>query len=642
MAMANDTHARQKSRQVVVSGATGFVGQHLVPLLLNNNYQVVATARDSNKAAQFDWFKDVQFVAADFHKDNTNISVETGAGLIHLAWQGLPNYRSLFHFEENLPFNYRFVKSLVSSGVSQVLITGTCFEYGFQSGLISSATKPLPNNPYAVAKDVLRQQLEFLAKENSFLLQWARLFYMYGKGQNPKSVLSQLDTAIESGDTVFNMSGGEQLRDYLPIESVAQQLFDLYVSAREGTYNVCSGKPISVRRLVEERIKERAAHIKPNLGHYPYPDCEPMAFWGERDIGETLYLPTLPNAPLRTKEQNQKLAPMRLRLNTRLNFVENEAFDDSLIDYSEGYENNQAHSIKFQTHMKSVLTLLKQQVKQDSLIVEVGCGKGGFVEMVQADGFFKIQGYDASYEGNNPAIEKRYLNESDRVKAELVVLRHVLEHVQNPYKFLSMLKSVFGKTRIYIEVPNYDWIVANKTFFDITYEHVNYFSQLSLKKLFDPSATTHGLLFEEQYQYVVADLATLNVEFNDLYESKYWKYVSFTDLFPNLKADIDRFDTAAQGRSVYIWGAATKGCLFLAHCASNRVLIDKVAFAIDQNPQKIGKYLPGSLVQIKSKQEFFEFAKGDELLIVSNPAYKEEIANEVKAVGLNQIKIETL
>jgi nucleoside-diphosphate-sugar epimerase len=632
----------QKSHQVIVSGATGFVGRHLVPLLLKHNYQVVATARDSNKAAQFDWFKYVQFVATDFHKHNTNISVEPGAGLIHLAWQALPDYKSLFHFEENLPFNYRFIKSLVLSGVRQVLITGTCFEYGSENGPRASTTKPLPNNPYAVAKDVLRQQLEFLAEENPFCLQWARLFNVYGKGQNPKCVLSQLDTAVDNGETVFNISCGERLRDYLPIEGVVRQLFDLYVSKKEGTYNVCSGKPISVRRLVEERIKERAAHIQLNFGYYPYPDDEPIAFWGVRDIGETLYLPTLPNAPLRTREQTQSVAPIRLRLNTHLHFVENEAFDDSLIDYSEGYENSQAHSVKFRAHMKSVLALLKQQAKRDSLIVEVGCGKGDFVKMVQADGYFKIQGYDASYEGSNQTIEKRYLNASDKIKADLVVLRHVLEHVPNPYKFLSMLKVVFGTTKIYIEVPNYDWIVANKTFFDITYEHVNYFSQLSLQKLFDASTATHGLLFDDQYQYIIADLAALNIEFIKLYESKYWQYVSFTDLFPNLRTDMERLDAAAEDRSVYIWGAATKGCLFLAHCSNSNRLIDKVAFAIDQNPQKIGRYLPGSLIQIKSKQDFLNSTTGDALLIVSNPAYKDEIVNEVRAAGLKRIQIETL
>ena len=189
-----------------------------------------------------------------------------------------------------------------------------------------------------------------------------------------------------------------QLRDYLPIEDVVQQLFDLFVSARGGTFNVCSGNAVSVRRLAEERIRERSSPIQLNIGYFPYYDHEPMAFWGIRDIAETIYLPALPNAPLIRKEERQDLAPIRLRLNTRLNFIENEAYDPALLDYSSRYENSQAHSIKFLAHMKSVLDLLKKQLKKGSRIVEIGCGKGDFVEMVQADGFFKIKGFDAAYE----------------------------------------------------------------------------------------------------------------------------------------------------------------------------------------------------------------------------------------------------
>ena len=376
-------------KKVIVTGATGFIGQHLVPLLLSHGFDVTAISRDVRKAKSFEWFDAVKFVSMDISEDVRNLDISSGMSLIHLAWSDLSNYNSAVHFEYNLPQSYNFIKSCINSGVSQVLVSGTCFEYGFQSGPIASNTKTCPNNPYGFSKDILRQQLEFLSKERSFCLQWARLFYMYGEGQNPKSVLSQLDNAIENGQAIFNMSGGEQLRDYLPIKAATHQLFDLYVSGREGIYNLCSGKPISVRRLVEERTRERAANIKFNFGYYPYSSHEPMAFWGIRDVGETLYLPSLPNAPLKTKGQSQNLAPICLRVNTRLNFVENEAFNDRLIDYSEGYENSQAHSVKFKTHMKSVLSLLKQKVKQDSLIAEVGCGKGDFVEMVQSDGFFK-------------------------------------------------------------------------------------------------------------------------------------------------------------------------------------------------------------------------------------------------------------
>lgn len=275
------------SKKVIITGANGFVGQHLVPLLLDNNYEVVAIIRDHKKVAQFDWRKDVKCILLDFHKEDKLPMDVRGWGLIHAAWQGLPNYKKLFHLEENLPFSYRFIKSLVVSGVNKVLVTGTCSEYGYQNGKIPSTTKPIPNTPYGAAKDQLRQQLEYLATVHPFCFQWARLFYMYGKGQNPNSVLSQLDAAIDKNDAVFNMSEGEQLRDYLPIEKLAKQLLDLYSSGYEGVCNICSGKPISVRRLVEQRISESNSKIALNLGYYSYLDYEPMAFWGVRDISDS-------------------------------------------------------------------------------------------------------------------------------------------------------------------------------------------------------------------------------------------------------------------------------------------------------------------------------------------------------------------
>jgi len=268
------------TKNVILSGATGFIGQHLVPILLKNNYKIIAITRDLKKAKKLDWFKDVEFINCNLHIEHPQIKLTEDSGLIHLAWQGLPNYQSTFHIEENLPRNYNFIKSLVQKGLKHALITGTCLEYGFQYGPLSTLHKPSPQNPYAIAKNTLRKNLETFSKEKTFTLQWARCFYMYGKGQSPNSILSQLDEAIDKKEKNFNMSGGEQLRDYLPVEKVAQHLFDLYISKKPGTYNICSGHPISIRRLVEEHIKERNSNIKLNLGHFPYPNYESMAFWG--------------------------------------------------------------------------------------------------------------------------------------------------------------------------------------------------------------------------------------------------------------------------------------------------------------------------------------------------------------------------
>ena len=151
-----------------------------------------------------------------------------------------------------------------------------------QSGELSESTPTLPTVAYAVAKDRLRRSLEKLNTGGGFTLQWARIFYTYGQGQHPHSLIAQLDRAVESGAITFNMSGGEQLRDYLPVEDVASRLVVLLEQSQcNGVVNICSGKPISVRNLVEQRLAERGASIRLNLGHYPYPDYEPMAFWGD-------------------------------------------------------------------------------------------------------------------------------------------------------------------------------------------------------------------------------------------------------------------------------------------------------------------------------------------------------------------------
>jgi len=270
--------------KILVTGATGFVGQHLITKLLAKNHNIVAVARNSDFAKSMSWYQDVRFISCDLYSSTVDHVKVCGIPdvLIHLAWQGLPNYNDLFHFERNLFSDYHFLKNMILAGTKHVLVTGTCLEYGLQSGPLSEEVIPLPTTPYGLAKDTLRKFLQVLQKKNPFVFQWARLFYMFGSGQNKNSLLAQLETAINNKDKVFNMSGGEQLRDYLSIEDVASYLaLIIENSSIEGIINCCSGEPISVRQLVENRISKREAKIKLNLGYYPYPDYESMAFWGD-------------------------------------------------------------------------------------------------------------------------------------------------------------------------------------------------------------------------------------------------------------------------------------------------------------------------------------------------------------------------
>jgi len=270
--------------KIIVTGATGFVGNHLVQALLERGHEVTAMGRDHLRARSMSWFRHVKFVPFDMTDSTSEIfgKVDESDLLVHLAWSGLPNYRGLFHFEQNLPASYGFLKAAVVNGHRRLMVVGTCFEYGMQQGCMTENHIANPFNPYGLAKDTLRRFLEVLQSEVGFELQWCRLFYIYGKGQNPNSVLSQLDAALQRGDREFPMSGGEQLRDFLEVQETARRLTVLAESPNEkGIINICSGEPISVRRFVENRIRLLNAKIELKLGVYPYPTHEPFAFWGD-------------------------------------------------------------------------------------------------------------------------------------------------------------------------------------------------------------------------------------------------------------------------------------------------------------------------------------------------------------------------
>jgi len=278
---------------VLVTGATGFIGNYVVGQLLHKNHVVIATSVSTEKAKTFNWFNKVTYIPFNLDNFDNAIDYYQFFGrpnlIIHLAWKGLPNYKALFHFEENLPKDYAFVKNFVTNGATDITITGTCFEYGMKDGLLAEDMPSEPANPYALAKDTLRKFLEELQKTQAFSFKWVRLFYMYGQGQNVNSLLSQLDRAVANGEETFNMSGGEQVRDYLPVTKVAECITAIATqNSVQGIINCCSNAPITVKKLVEDYLLANNKHISLNLGYYPYADYEPMAFWGDNTKLKTI------------------------------------------------------------------------------------------------------------------------------------------------------------------------------------------------------------------------------------------------------------------------------------------------------------------------------------------------------------------
>lgn len=266
--------------RVAVTGASGFLGRYVCQALFENGVDFVPFHHSNpvsfNHGA-------IQSKKLDLANIPANLFAFLGKPdvLLHLAWSGLPNYRSPNHVDCELPKQFEFMKRAIEDGVPSSLITGTCFEYGMQSGALAEDTELKPDNPYGKAKAELLHRLTDLKQSHPFKLTWARLFYMYGDGQAPTSLWSQFRDAVSQNKPSFPMSGGQQVRDFLPVKDVARSLVALTVLNQDiGVINVCSGIPQKVEDLVRSWASDANWDGILELGHYPYPDYEPFSFWG--------------------------------------------------------------------------------------------------------------------------------------------------------------------------------------------------------------------------------------------------------------------------------------------------------------------------------------------------------------------------
>lgn len=268
---------------VAVTGASGFLGQHVLAALKALDVGVVAHSRASKPAHPSDGSVEWIYFDLDNEPDHAFDRLHRPDVVVHLAWAGLPNYTSRNHFEIELPRQYRFLSGLVADGLKKLVVAGTCFEYGMSSGQVSEETPTDPVTPYGFAKDALRRELEFAAASNPFELRWARLFYLFGAGQAATSLFTSFHAAMARGDASFRMSGGEQIRDFMSADAAGAAIAALALATHAPRIvNICSGVPRKVRSIVETWRRDAGSDIQLGLGAKAYLSYEPFCFWGDR------------------------------------------------------------------------------------------------------------------------------------------------------------------------------------------------------------------------------------------------------------------------------------------------------------------------------------------------------------------------
>lgn len=340
---------------------------------------------------------------------------------------------------------------------------------------------------------------------------------------------------------------------------------------------------------------------------------------------KTLYsveqVPTFQNKVYNSFEEaiNSPKGNVEVVIDEESGLLKNQLFDNSVMEYDQNYQNEQNHSPYFQAYLNEVSSTIESFINFDrgQKIIEIGCGKGYFLEYLRDKGYDVI-GFDPTYEGNASYVHKEYFGSDNiSIQGDLLILRHTMEHIQNPFAFLHIIaKANNYKGKIFIEVPTVDWIIENRAFWDIFHEHCNYFNEESFKNLFRVADT--GRLFNGQYMYIFGDLANLKPYVDKHVLTPESITFNFEDTFDKWRSWLN----TAGDQGVAIWGAGAKGSTFLNILDKNRVFVKCV---VDVNPRKQGKFVAVTGHPILSPEHFF--SRNDiKQIIVMNPNYLPEIS----------------
>jgi len=265
--------------KILITGASGFIGYSLVERLAQSDNEIITFGRKemitSNSAYH---------ILGDICMPPYNIALDIVRScdvIVHLAWQDVNDPLAKTHLTTQLDQQFCFLKWLIENGSKHLLIAGSCYEYGLQEGCLSEEMQEQPVTPYGQAKVELLKRIQQLQDTDSFILQWARLFYMCGNGQR-QGIIPSLKRAIANNESYFGMSDGTQNRDYLPLKDVVEILFQMIITPElKGVVNCCSGEPITLRQLVDGHLKKWNTQIEIKEKFYPDRECEAHSFWGD-------------------------------------------------------------------------------------------------------------------------------------------------------------------------------------------------------------------------------------------------------------------------------------------------------------------------------------------------------------------------
>jgi SAM-dependent methyltransferase len=333
-------------------------------------------------------------------------------------------------------------------------------------------------------------------------------------------------------------------------------------------------------------------------------------------------------------------------------FIQNRLFEHELVDYTIPYEESQAFSPRFLTFQEELIAELgAAHDLAGKTILEIGCGKGAFLEAMCRTWGARGVGVDPAGDFSRvmPDVDMVLFRETfdgsrEGLTGDLICCRHTLEHISEVGAFVGHVAEALRRTPGsvgFFELPDTRRILEEGAFWDVYYEHCSYFTADSLARLFRSKGLTVTRLqlgFDDQYLLLDAqDGPDSRAPEPGAVEATVERCRAFGE---SAEREITRWqdiisELSNRGQRVVLWGAGSKSVGFLSALGHD----DAIAAVVDVNPFKQHSFLPGSAHEIVAPEALGEIEP--DLILVMNPVYADEISDMVGRLGVHP-QIESL
>lgn len=262
--------------KVVVTGASGYIGRHVVDALIKMHHEVIAVDM-INKGIN----TDATFLSLDIFSDDIYNKLGRPDACIHMAWKEGFNHASDAHMGM-LSKHYAFIKNMIDGGVKYLSVMGTMHEIGYYEGCVDENTPTNPLSMYGIAKNALREASLLLAEKSNTALMWLRAYYILGDDSNNNSIFTKITQMEHEGKASFPFVSGKNKYDFIHVDELAKQIATASTQSEiTGIINCCSGKPVSLADKVNEFIEKNHYSIRPDYGKFPERPYDSPAIWGD-------------------------------------------------------------------------------------------------------------------------------------------------------------------------------------------------------------------------------------------------------------------------------------------------------------------------------------------------------------------------